>query len=94
MTIKQAIVYNLVSTVLAYVGLALGIVAGTGELGRHIILSMTAGLFLYISLVDMMKEITEQEGEETKIWTVACQHAGLLSGIGIMLFISLYEHNM
>ena len=94
MTIKQAIVYNLVSTVLAYVGLALGIVAGTGELGRHIILSMTAGLFLYISLVDMMKEITEGEGGGVTIPTVVCQHLGLLTGIGIMLFISLYEHNM
>lgn len=94
MTIRQAIVYNLVSTILAYVGLALGIVSGTSELGRHIILSVTAGLFLYISLVDMMKEITEMEIVTSKCCTVLCQHFGLLSGIGIMLFISLYEHNM
>ena len=94
MTIKQAIVYNLVSAILAYVGLAIGILAGEGELGRHIILSLTAGLFLYISLVDMMGELTEQETVKSRCCTVICQHIGLLSGIGIMLFISLYEHNM
>lgn len=94
MTIKQAIVYNLVSAVLAYVGLALGILAGAGELGRHIILCLTAGLFLYISLVDMMGELTEQQPVKSRLCTAICQHLGLLSGIGIMLFISLYEHDM
>lgn len=95
MTIKQAIVYNLVSAVLAYVGLALGIVAGTGELGRHIILSITAGLFLYISLVDMMGELTEHVTTvSSKCSTLICQHIGFLSGIGIMLVISIYEHDM
>jgi len=94
MTIRQAIVYNLVSAVLAYVGLAIGILAGTGELGRHIILCLTAGLFLYISLVDMMGELTEHQAVTSRCCTVICQHFGLLSGIGIMLFISLYEHNM
>lgn len=94
MTVRQAIVYNLVSTILAFVGLALGILAGTGELGRHIILCLTAGLFLYISLVDMMKEITDTEVVTSRCVTTICQHLGLLSGIGIMLFISLYEHNM
>ena len=94
MTIRQAIVYNLVSTVLAYVGLALGIVAGTGELGRHIILCLTAGLFLYISLVDMMKEIGEVDPGNNRFLTPLLQHLGLLSGIGIMLFISLFEDKM
>jgi len=95
MTIKQAIVYNLVSTVLAYVGLAIGILAGGGELGRHIILCLTAGLFLYISLVDMMGDLTgATEGGGSRLATALCQHLGLLSGIGLMLFISLYEHNM
>lgn len=94
MTIRQAIVYNLVSTILAYVGLAIGILAGSGELGRHVILCLTAGLFLYISLVDMMGELTEGNGTSSRCVTALCQHLGLLSGIGLMLFISLYEHNM
>lgn len=94
MTIKQAIVYNLVSAILAYVGLAIGILAGAGELGRHIILCLTAGLFLYISLADMMGELTDHKTVKSRFCTVMCLHLGLLSGIGVMLFISLYEHNM
>lgn len=54
MTIKQAIVYNLVSAVLAYLGLVAGVFAGEYENGRHFILSITAGLFLYIALADMV----------------------------------------
>lgn len=54
MTIKQALVYNLVSAVLAYLGLVAGVFAGEYENGRHFILSITAGLFLYIALADMV----------------------------------------
>ena len=54
MSIKQAVVYNLVSAVLAYLGLIVGILIGGYETGRHFILSITAGLFLYVSLADMV----------------------------------------
>ena len=54
MTIKQAIGYNLVSAVLAYFGLVVGILIGEYEIGRHFILSITAGLFLYVALADMV----------------------------------------
>jgi len=91
MTIKQAITYNLVGAVLSYVGLAIGILAGTNELGRHIILCLTAGLFLYISLVNMMTEVAGGETDVRHCSTLICQHFGMLTGIGIMLVISLYE---
>ena len=58
MSIKQAIVYNLVSTILAYFGLIAGILLGGSEMGRHFILSITAGLFLYVSLADMVCKIS------------------------------------
>ena len=57
MSIKSAIVYNLISAVLAYLGLAIGILAGNNEMGRHFILSLTAGLFLYVSLADMVSSL-------------------------------------
>ena len=95
MTVRQAIVYNLVSAVLAYFGLAIGIVAGSNELGRHFILSITAGMFLYISLADMLPELTHQDiPRASRCAAFICQHMGILTGIGIMLVISLYEHNM
>lgn len=55
MSIKQAIVYNLVSAILAYFGLVVGILAGGSEMGRQFILSITAGLFLYVALADMVR---------------------------------------
>uniref|UniRef100_T2MCM1 Zinc transporter ZIP14 n=1 Tax=Hydra vulgaris TaxID=6087 RepID=T2MCM1_HYDVU len=94
MTIKRAIIYNLVSALLSYLGLVVGIFVGEYEIGRHFILSVTAGLFLYVALADMLPELMHQEvpDQSLKI-TFICQHLGILSGIGMMLFISLFEHS-
>jgi len=93
MSIKQAIVYNLVSAILAYFGLVVGILAGGNEMGRQFILSITAGLFLYVALADMLPELTNQEvPHQSRCSSYVFQHLGILSGITIMLFISLYEH--
>eukprot|EP00111_Clytia_hemisphaerica_P000180 TCONS_00000448-protein len=93
MSIKQAIIYNLVSAILAYLGLIAGILLGGSEMGRHFILSITAGLFLYVSLADMLPELSHQEvPNASKFSAFVCQHLGILSGFAIMLFISLYEH--
>ena len=54
MSIKHAMLYNVFSAVLAYFGLVVGILAGNSETARHFILSLTAGLFLYVSLTDMV----------------------------------------
>ena len=95
MSIKQALIYNVTSAILAYLGLVVGILAGEDEFGRHLILSITAGLFLYVSLVDMLPELMLQDiPKGTRISTFVCQHMGLLTGVGIMLVISMYEHSM
>ena len=93
MTIKQAVVYNIVSTILAYAGLTVGILAGGDEIGRHFILSITAGLFLYVSLADLLPELTNEDIPNQSKWcTFLTQHFGIITGIAIMLVISLYEH--
>jgi len=61
MTIKQAIIYNMVSAILAYFGLIGGILLGGSEEGRHYILSITAGLFLYVALADMVSSIDDTQ---------------------------------
>lgn len=95
MTMKQALVYNIVSTILAYVGLTVGILAGGNEMGRHFILSITAGLFLYVSLADLLPELTNEDIPNTSKFAVfVIQHLGIITGIGIMLIISIYEHVM
>lgn len=55
MTIRQAICYNIVSAVLSYVGLVIGIVIGNySDDGKQFALALTAGLFLYVALANMV----------------------------------------
>lgn len=55
MTVKQAIVYNLLSALMAYVGMLIGTAVGqyTHSLTSWIF-AITAGMFLYVALVDMV----------------------------------------
>lgn len=54
MTVKQAITYNMVSAVIAFLGMIVGIFIGSNESSIVWVLALTAGMFLYISLVDMV----------------------------------------
>ena len=51
MSVKQAIFYNLLSSVLAYVGMVTGILLGKISDVTPWIFSATAGIFLYVALV-------------------------------------------
>lgn len=55
MTVKQAIVYNLLSALMAYIGMMIGIAVGqyTNNVTSWIF-AITAGMFLYVALVDMV----------------------------------------
>lgn len=56
MTVKQAIVYNLLSAMMAYVGMFIG--TAVGQYANNItlwIFAVTAGMFLYVALVDMVR---------------------------------------
>lgn len=55
MTVKQAIVYNLLSALMAYVGMLIG--TAVGQYTHNVtswIFAITAGMFLYVALVDMV----------------------------------------
>lgn len=56
MTVKQAIVYNLLSAMMAYIGMFIG--TAVGQYANSItlwIFAITAGMFLYVALVDMVR---------------------------------------
>lgn len=55
MTVKQAIVYNLLSALMAYFGMVIG--TAVGQYANNVtswIFAVTAGMFLYVALVDMV----------------------------------------
>ena len=56
MTVKQAITYNMVSAIIAFMGMIVGILIGSNESSIVWVLALTAGMFLYISLVDMVSK--------------------------------------
>ena len=63
MTAKQAVVYNLLSSVLCMMGMCVGItVANIGDTTSWIF-AVIAGMFLYVALVDMVRRSTIQERE-------------------------------
>ena len=59
MTIKQAIFYNVLSSFLAMVGMIFGLLVGASlPQVTPWLFSATAGVFLYVALVDMMPELS------------------------------------
>lgn len=56
---RNAVKYNILSSVLAFVGMALGLYIG--ELGGGALSAYIAGTFLHISLVDMMPQLSSLE---------------------------------
>ncbi|XP_010711688.1 zinc transporter ZIP10 isoform X3 [Meleagris gallopavo] len=97
MTVKQAIVYNLLSAMMAYVGMLIG--TAVGQYANNItlwIFAVTAGMFLYVALVDMLPEMLHGDGDNEEhgycpVGQFILQNLGLLLGFAIMLVIALYE---
>ena len=58
MTIKQAVFYNILSSVLAFIGMLAGLALGNIGHFSSWMFAATAGIFLYVALVDMMPELS------------------------------------
>jgi len=101
MSFKKAVFYNVVSSVLAFVGMLIGLVLGNVEHFSSWMFAATAGVFLYVALVDMMPELSsghthplsEEHQTEGHIVSVILQLLGMGTGVGIMTIIALYEED-
>ncbi|XP_022109144.1 zinc transporter ZIP10-like [Acanthaster planci] len=93
MSIKQALFVQAISSVLAYIGLAIGIAAGNIESVSMWIFALAGGMFVYIALVDLFPELIEtlNSRPSKKIQLLLLQGAGTILGVGIMLLIGLHE---
>lgn len=98
MTVRQAILYNVLSALMAYLGMVTGILIGHyAENVSMWIFALTAGLFMYVALVDMMPEMLHNDAGDHGFshWGFFClQNAGILLGFGIMLVIAVFEHKI
>ncbi|KAK9880499.1 hypothetical protein WA026_011739 [Henosepilachna vigintioctopunctata] len=94
MSIKQALFYNLLSSVLSILGNVAGICLGNTEYASSWVFAAAAGMFIYIALVDMIPELSSSHEDESNL-TQCCLHlSGLMIGFGIMTIIAMYEHDL
>lgn len=91
-SIRRAIVLNIVSSVLSFVGMIFGLVIA-GVHGGFVrwIYAGTAGTFLYIAFADLVPELGRVKVSAKTVWI---QIFGILSGGIIMLFIALNEDRL
>ncbi|KAM4556132.1 zinc transporter ZIP6 isoform 1-T4 [Fundulus diaphanus] len=98
MTVRQAILYNVLSAMMAYLGMVTGILIG--HYAENIcmwIFALTAGLFMYVALVDMVPEMLHNDAGDhgfSHCGFFLLQNAGILLGFCIMLLIALFEHKI
>ncbi|XP_052890569.1 zinc transporter ZIP10 [Anopheles moucheti] len=92
-SIRRAIFLNIVSSVLSFIGMALGLLlTGLHESVVSWIYAGTAGTFLYIALSDLVPEMRNDVAKsEKKLKVILIQLTGLALGAIIMLLIALNE---
>ncbi|KAM8728157.1 zinc transporter ZIP6 isoform 1-T2 [Acanthopagrus schlegelii] len=98
MTVRQAILYNVLSAMMAYLGMVTGILIGHYADNISMwIFALTAGLFLYVALVDMVPEMLHNDAGDhgfSHCGFFLLQNAGILLGFSIMLLIAVFEHKI
>lgn len=95
MSAKQAVFYNLLSSVLCLFGMVFGVLLGSTPSATSWMFAAAAGMFIYIALVDMIPELSSSHSSErSSQWQCVLQALGLCCGLGIMLIIALYEHDL
>ncbi|KAG6462814.1 hypothetical protein O3G_MSEX013479 [Manduca sexta] len=93
MTIKRALYYNILSSILSFMGMAGGIwLAEDHESASQWIYAATAGTFFYIALADLVPEINENN--KGKSINLLLAILGILAGGVIMLMIALHEDSI
>lgn len=94
MTVRQALGFNFLSACTCYIGMIFGILLGDMTQSASFIFALAGGMFLYISLVDMMGELSImlEESKHSMKETfnlLLMQNIGILTGISIIFVLSL-----
>lgn len=94
MSIRRAVLYNTLSSVLCLLGALTGVFIGRIDVGW--VSALIAGMFLYISLVDMVPQLSCYPGQPAlvRVQKLVVQILGILAGVAIMSFIALYENRL
>ncbi|XP_062426737.1 zinc transporter ZIP4 isoform X2 [Rhea pennata] len=90
---RRALLLNFASALPAFLGLYVALAAATSHHFQAWIFTVATGLFLYVALCDMLPAMMNVQ--DARPWLLFALHnAGLLSGWGLLLLLSLYEENI
>ncbi|XP_040045682.2 zinc transporter ZIP4 [Gasterosteus aculeatus] len=93
LSVRKALLLNVGSAMTSFVGLYIALSVATDLATKQWIAAVSAGLFLYIGLADMLPTMVHIRNK--KPWLVfLLQNLGLLTGWGVLLLLSLYEERI
>ncbi|KAH9514246.1 hypothetical protein Btru_028499 [Bulinus truncatus] len=90
MSVKKALGLNFISALTAFVGLYIGLGVSSNDVVRSWIFAVTAGMFIYIALVDLMPILIKSKSP----LDLVLNNLGILTGIAIMLIIAIFEEHI
>lgn len=92
-SVRRALLLNVGSALTSFIGLYIALSVATDIATQQWIAAITAGLFLYVGLADMLPTLVHIDSRRP--WMMfLLQNVGLLSGWAILLLLSLYEEKI
>ncbi|KAM4631491.1 zinc transporter ZIP4 [Polymixia lowei] len=89
-SVRKALLLNVGSAMTSFVGLYIALSVATDLATKQWIAAITAGLFLYVGLADMLPAMIHFKSKRPWLMFLL-QNVGLLSGWAILLVLSLFE---
>ncbi|BFZ22374.1 hypothetical protein BsWGS_25413 [Bradybaena similaris] len=96
LTLKKAVYFNLVSSIPCFVGCIIGLAVGNLSSTSSWIFAGVGGMFLYVTLVDLIPEMSSVYTKSGEPWFLhlLLQGSGIAVGTTIMLIISVSEESL